>query len=182
MLMVPDYCVRKTAVIIALTWEIAQGKACMHEAGAILAPRTTAGNVRMVGKSFDHAATYAHQPKGLIRGQKCQAWRQTTREHSRTTSFVTIRFVPENRVFATLRITMRAIVESIRLYDAKEPLLQAFPDLTPEEVDAAIVYYVEHPTEIEGYILEYVDAERNLRVVRAVTVFLNRVKKVIDNA
>jgi uncharacterized protein (DUF433 family) len=70
----------------------------------------------------------------------------------------------EPRIRGT-RITVRAIVESIRLYHAKEPLLQAFPDLTPEDLDAALVYYVEHPTEIEGYIQEHVDAERNLRDV-----------------
>jgi uncharacterized protein (DUF433 family) len=44
---------------------------------------------------------------------------------------------------------VRAIVESIRVYHAKEPLLQAFPDFTPEDLDAALVYYVEHPGEIE---------------------------------
>jgi uncharacterized protein (DUF433 family) len=59
------------------------------------------------------------------------------------------------------RITVRAIVESIRLYHAKEPLLQAFPNLTPEDLDAALVYYVEHPEEIERYIHEHGIAEED---------------------
>jgi uncharacterized protein (DUF433 family) len=64
----------------------------------------------------------------------------------------------EPRIRGT-RITVRAIVESIRLYHAKRPLLQAFPDLTPEDLDAALIYYVEHPDEIERYIYEHRIAE-----------------------
>lgn len=66
----------------------------------------------------------------------------------------------EPRIRGT-RITVRAIVESIRLYHAKAPLLQAFPDLTPEDLDAALVYYIEHPEEIERYIHEHAAAERD---------------------
>lgn len=68
----------------------------------------------------------------------------------------------EPRIRGT-RITVRAIVESIRLYHAKEPLLHAFPDLTPEALDAALVYYVEHPAEIDSYIQEHAAAERSLK-------------------
>jgi uncharacterized protein (DUF433 family) len=70
----------------------------------------------------------------------------------------------EPRIRGT-RITVRAIVELIRLYHAKEPLLQAFPDLVSEDLDAALVYYVEHPAEIEGYIQEHLAAEQNLQDV-----------------
>jgi uncharacterized protein (DUF433 family) len=35
------------------------------------------------------------------------------------------------------RMTVRTIIESIRLCHAKKPLPQAFPDLMPEDVDAA---------------------------------------------
>lgn len=70
----------------------------------------------------------------------------------------------EPRIRGT-RITVLTIVESVRLYHAKEPLLQAFPDLAPEDLDAALVYYVEHPAEIEGYIHEQVTAEQNLQHV-----------------
>ena len=66
----------------------------------------------------------------------------------------------EPRIRGT-RITVRAIVESIRLYHAKEPLLQAYPDLTPEDLDAALVYYVEHPGEIERYLHEHRLAEED---------------------
>jgi uncharacterized protein (DUF433 family) len=66
----------------------------------------------------------------------------------------------EPRIRGT-RITVRAIVESIRLYHAKEPLLQALPDLTSEDLDAALVYYVEHPGEIERYIHEHRLAEED---------------------
>ena len=59
------------------------------------------------------------------------------------------------------RITVRTIVESIRLYHAKEPVLRAFPDLTSEALDAALIYYVEHPEEIEQYIREHVMAEQD---------------------
>lgn len=64
----------------------------------------------------------------------------------------------EPRIRGT-RITICTIIESIRLYHAKEPLLQAFPDLTPEDLDAALLYYAEHPEEIEGYIREHAAAE-----------------------
>jgi uncharacterized protein (DUF433 family) len=70
----------------------------------------------------------------------------------------------EPRIRGT-RITVRAIVESIRLYHAKTPLLQAFPDLAPEDLDAALVYFVEHPAEIEGYIQEHIAAEQDLQDV-----------------
>ncbi len=70
----------------------------------------------------------------------------------------------EPRIRGT-RITVRTIVESVRLYHAKEPLLQAFPDLAPGDLDAALVYYAEHPAEIEDYIHQQGAAEQNLRHV-----------------
>ena len=66
----------------------------------------------------------------------------------------------EPRVRGT-RITVRAIVESIRLYHAEEPVLRAFPDLTPAALNTALVYYVEHPEEIDQYIREHAMAERD---------------------
>jgi uncharacterized protein (DUF433 family) len=66
----------------------------------------------------------------------------------------------EPRIRGT-RITVRASVESIRLYHAEEPVLRAFPDLTPTALNAALVYYVEHPEAIEQYIREHAMAERD---------------------
>jgi uncharacterized protein (DUF433 family) len=66
----------------------------------------------------------------------------------------------EPRIRGT-RITVRAIVECIRLYHAEEPVLWAFPDLTPTALNAALIYYVEHPEEIERYIREHAMAERD---------------------
>ncbi len=66
----------------------------------------------------------------------------------------------EPRIRGT-RITVRAIVEAIRLYHATAPLLRAYPDLTPENLDAALVYYIEHPAEIERYIYEHRSAEED---------------------
>lgn len=40
-------------------------------------------------------------------------------------------------------------------------MLQAFSDLTPEDFDAALVYYIEHPDEIERYIQEHRSAEED---------------------
>lgn len=66
----------------------------------------------------------------------------------------------EPRIRGT-RITVRAIVESTRLYHAKGPVLRVFPDLTPAALNAALIYYVEHPEEIEQYIREHAMAERD---------------------
>ena len=66
----------------------------------------------------------------------------------------------EPRIRGT-RITVRTIVESIRLYHATEPVLQAFPDLTTMTLNAALVYYIEHPEEIEQYIREHAMAEQD---------------------
>jgi len=70
----------------------------------------------------------------------------------------------EPRIRGT-RITVRTIIESIRLYHAKEPLFQAYPDLTREDLDAALIYYIEHPLEIEGYIREHTAAEQSFEDV-----------------
>ena len=73
----------------------------------------------------------------------------------------------EPRIRGT-RITVRTIVESIRLYHADEPVLLAFPDLTPTALNAALVYYVEHSEEIEQYIREHAMAEQDTMDVRQV--------------
>lgn len=67
----------------------------------------------------------------------------------------------EPRIRGT-RIAVRTIIESIRLYHAKDPVLQALPDLTPDDVEAALVYYAEHPKEIDRYIREHTVAEEDL--------------------
>jgi uncharacterized protein (DUF433 family) len=73
----------------------------------------------------------------------------------------------EPRIWGT-RITVRTIIESIRVYHAKEPVLQAFPDLTAEDLDVALIYYVEYPEEIEGYIQEHALAEQDMTGVPSV--------------
>jgi uncharacterized protein (DUF433 family) len=87
---------------------------------------------------------------------------------------MTQRSVGENPGFAGPRITVRAIVESIRLYHAEEPVLRAFPDLTPTALNAALVYYVEHPEEIEQYIREHAMAEHDTTDVPQVLQFSRR--------
>ena len=59
------------------------------------------------------------------------------------------------------RITVCAIIESIRLYHTTESVLRAFPDLTPAALDAALVYYVEHPEAIAHYIREHAMAAQD---------------------
>lgn len=66
----------------------------------------------------------------------------------------------EPRIHGT-RITIRAIIEAIRLAHGKEPLLEAFPDLCSEDLDAALVYYAEHPEEIDSYIKAHAMAEED---------------------
>jgi len=67
----------------------------------------------------------------------------------------------EPRIRGT-RIAVRTIIESIRLSQAKDPVLQALPDLTPDDVEMALVYYAEHPEEIDRYIREHAVAEEDL--------------------
>ena len=59
------------------------------------------------------------------------------------------------------RISVRTIIESIRLSHAKEPLLEAFPDITLADIDPALIYYAEHAEEIERYIHEHRMAEED---------------------
>jgi len=49
------------------------------------------------------------------------------------------------------RITVRDVVEYMALYGSEERVLQALPDLTREDLRAAIAYYQSHPEEIDGY-------------------------------
>ena len=66
----------------------------------------------------------------------------------------------EPRIRGT-RIPVRTIIESIRLSHAKDPLLEAFPDITLADIDAALIYYAEHAEEIEQYIHEHRMAEED---------------------
>jgi uncharacterized protein (DUF433 family) len=58
-----------------------------------------------------------------------------------------------------MRITIRAIVEYMEIYNSKERILKALPDLTIEDIDAALVYYHTHREEIERYRQEEEDSE-----------------------
>jgi len=49
------------------------------------------------------------------------------------------------------RITVRDVVEYMALYGSEERILQALPDLTEEDLKAALAYYQTHTEEIEGY-------------------------------
>jgi uncharacterized protein (DUF433 family) len=49
------------------------------------------------------------------------------------------------------RITVRDVVEYMVLYGSEARVLQALPDLTPEDLRAALEYYQSHPEEINGY-------------------------------
>jgi len=50
-----------------------------------------------------------------------------------------------------MRITVRDIVEYMKIYDSKERILQALPDITAEDIEAALEYYQRHTEEIERY-------------------------------
>ncbi len=49
------------------------------------------------------------------------------------------------------RITVRDIVEYLQIYQSKERILKALPDLNPEDIEAALAYYRQHRQEIEQY-------------------------------
>lgn len=57
------------------------------------------------------------------------------------------------------RISVRDIVEYMRLYNAVDEVLQALPDLTAEDVEAALEYYRERPEEIEKFMQEHDDED-----------------------
>lgn len=51
-------------------------------------------------------------------------------------------------------LTVRAIVQRVRMGELPEQIVAAFPVLTLAQVYDALSYYHEHPDEIEGYIRE----------------------------
>lgn len=57
------------------------------------------------------------------------------------------------------RITVRDIVEYMELYGSEERIQQALPDLTREDVMAALEYYGQHPEEIDQYRQEEEESE-----------------------
>lgn len=50
-----------------------------------------------------------------------------------------------------MRITVRDIIEYLQIYHSKERILEALPDLTLKDIEAALVYYRQHRQEIEQY-------------------------------
>ena len=58
-----------------------------------------------------------------------------------------------------MRITVRDIVEYMQIYPSKESILEALPDLTLEDIDAALAYYFHHREEIERYRQEEEESE-----------------------
>ena len=57
------------------------------------------------------------------------------------------------------RITIRDIVEYMTLYGSPERVLQAMPDLTREDLTAALEYYQSHLEEINLYRREEEESE-----------------------
>jgi len=53
-----------------------------------------------------------------------------------------------------MRITVRDVVEYVELYGSRARVLQALPDLTEADVDAAMDYYRAHREEINRYRVE----------------------------
>ena len=51
-------------------------------------------------------------------------------------------------------ITVRTVVERIRLGDSIQEIVEAYPVLTPAQVCDALGYYYDHTDEIEQYIAE----------------------------
>jgi uncharacterized protein (DUF433 family) len=55
-------------------------------------------------------------------------------------------------------ITVRTIVERVKLGDTIQEILAAYPFLTPAQVYDALAYYYDHVAEIENYIRENQEA------------------------
>lgn len=55
------------------------------------------------------------------------------------------------------RISVRCIVEYIRIYNSIDRILQALPHLTRDDVEEALDYYGTHKDEIEELIAENVE-------------------------
>lgn len=58
------------------------------------------------------------------------------------------------------RITVRDVVEYMALYGFEERVLQALPDLTLEDLRAALGYFQAHKEEIDGYRQAEEESER----------------------
>lgn len=58
------------------------------------------------------------------------------------------------------RVTVRDIVEYMGLYGSEGRVLQALPDLTLEDLRAALEYFQAHREEIEGYRQAEEESER----------------------
>jgi uncharacterized protein (DUF433 family) len=65
-------------------------------------------------------------------------------------------------VIAPTRIAVRLVVEAVRECDDVDQVVEAFPQLTREQIQAALDYYGEHPERIDQ------DIERNARALRAI--------------
>jgi uncharacterized protein (DUF433 family) len=60
-------------------------------------------------------------------------------------------------------ITVRTVVERMRIGDTPEQIVEAYPVLTLAQVHDALGYYYDHPGEIEGYIRENREAQWRLK-------------------
>lgn len=55
-------------------------------------------------------------------------------------------------------ITVRTIIEQLRVSRSVEELFEAYPSLSPAQVYDALAYYYDHTAEIENYIRENQEA------------------------
>jgi len=58
-----------------------------------------------------------------------------------------------------MRITVRDVIEYLELYGEPEQVLEALPDLTRDDIEAAVDYYRNHREEIERYRREEEESE-----------------------
>lgn len=65
-------------------------------------------------------------------------------------------------VVAPTRIAVRLVVEAFRETGDLRETIQAFPQLSREQVQAALDYYRDHPSRVDE------DVERNERALRAI--------------
>jgi len=60
-------------------------------------------------------------------------------------------------------ITVRTVVERMRLGDTPEQIVEAYPVLTLAQVYDALGYYYDHPGEVESYIRENREAQWRMK-------------------
>ena len=65
-------------------------------------------------------------------------------------------------VVAPTRIAVRLIVEAFRETDDLDQTIEAFPQLSREQIQAALDYYRDHPARVDE------DIARNERALRAI--------------